>query len=52
MSAIELEAFLAAMDLVRRANLAATAAAPDAVDASAQRDDAGFPDLPTSPTLH
>jgi hypothetical protein len=53
MSAIELKAFLAAMEIVREANTAAVAIAHDLIDTDDDRSDRiGLADLPASRTIH
>jgi hypothetical protein len=53
MSAIELKAFLAAMEIARQANTAAIAIAHDFIDRDDDRTDRlGLVDLPASRTIH
>ena len=53
MSAIELRAFLAAMEIARQANTAATAIAHDLIDRDDDHGDRlGLVDLPVSRTIH
>ncbi len=53
MSAIELKAFLAAMEIARQANTAAIAIAHDLIEADDDRSDRlGLADLPASRTIH
>jgi hypothetical protein len=53
MSAIELKAFLAAMEIARQANTAAIAIALDLTDKDNGRSDqSGLTDLPVSRTIH
>jgi hypothetical protein len=53
MSAIELEAFLAAMEIARQANTAAIAIAHDLIDTDNDRSDRlGAVDRPASRTIH
>ena len=53
MSAIELKAFLAAMEIARQANTAAIAIAHDLIDRDDDRGDRfGLVDFPVSRTIH